>query len=100
MIPMVTKDDVYEKLKKVIDFELGVNVVDLGLIYDVEIKEDVVHVLMTLTTPFCPLARKIVADVKKAVESLGVRADVELTFDPPWSPDRISDELKKQLGII
>ena len=97
---MVTKEEVYEKLKEVIDFELGANVVDLGLIYDVEIKENSVHVIMTLTTPFCPLGKKIVADVKKAVESLGVKADVELTFDPPWSPERISEDLKKQLGII
>ena len=96
---MVTKEQVYEKLKEVIDFELGANVVDLGLIYDVKVKEDSVYILMTLTTPFCPLGKKIVADVKKAVESLGVKAEVELTFDPPWSPDMISDELKKQLGL-
>lgn len=96
---MVSVEEVYNKLREIVDLEIGINIVDLGLIYNVQIEEDTVHIVMTLTSPLCPMSRKIVSDVKKAVESLGAKANVEITFDPPWSPDRISDEVKKSLGL-
>lgn len=97
---MVSVEEVYNKLREVVDIELGINIVDLGLIYDVQIKNDSIYVLMTLTSPLCPMGRKIVHDVKKALENLGKKVDVEVTFNPPWSPDRMSDSVKKMLGLI
>ena len=88
------EEKVWEKLKEVIDPELGINVVELGLIYEVKVEDKTVKITMTLTTPFCPLAGHLVEQVKRKVEELGVKADVELTFDPPWTPDRIKSSLK------
>ena len=98
---MVTKEDVMKVLEEVIDPEIGLNVVDLGLIYDVEINDDnVVKIKMTLTTPGCPLGAFIAADVDRRIKAMeGVKdAMVEITFDPPWTPDRMSERAKKALG--
>jgi metal-sulfur cluster biosynthetic enzyme len=103
----LSKDVVLKHLAKVIDPELNVDIVSLGLIYDVtfptegEIK---VHILMTLTTPGCPLAGvfdKMVKDALTGIENLEVEKQVfiELTFDPPWVPDLMSDEAKAELGF-
>jgi len=97
---MVTKDQVMEALKKVYDPELGVSVVDLGLIYDVKVENEKVYVKMTLTTVGCPLALVIPRQVENAVRELGVKnVEVELTFDPPWNPSMMSEELRKRFGI-
>ncbi|NJE85179.1 metal-sulfur cluster assembly factor [Thermococcus sp. CX2] len=99
----VTKEIVLEKLKEVIDPEIGVDVVNLGLIYELDIRPDkTVYVKMTMTTPGCPLTMWILRAVEdKILEIPGVKdAEIELTFDPPWTPDRISDEYKKRLGIF
>ena len=98
---MVTKEDIMKVLEEVIDPEIGLNVVDLGLIYDVQITEDnIVKIKMTLTTPGCPLGAFIAADVDRRVKAIdGVKdAKIEVTFDPPWTPDRMSDKAKKMLG--
>jgi metal-sulfur cluster biosynthetic enzyme len=95
-------ETIREALKAVVDPELNVNVVDLGLIYDVKVGEEgVVEVLMTLTTPACPLGPQIEADVRSAVLELpGVKdAVISLTFDPPWSQEMISEDGRIQLGI-
>ena len=99
---MVTEAEVWEALKKVNDPELGFSVVDLGLIYEVKVEEGrKVYVKMTLTTPGCPIGYMIVWLVENQIRSLeGVeKVKVELTFDPPWSLDRISPEVRKKLGI-
>jgi len=99
----VTKEIVLEKLKEVIDPEIGVDVVNLGLIYELEIRPDrTVYVKMTMTTPGCPLTMWILRAVEdKILEIPGVKdAEIELTFDPPWTPDRISDEYRKRLGLF
>jgi len=98
----VTEEAVREALKSVIDPELGLSVVDLGLIYRLEVKEDnIVEVDMTLTFPGCPLAARIVADVERTILSVpGVKdAIVNLVFDPPWTPAMLSDEAKKLLSM-
>ncbi len=98
----VTEQDVWEKLKEVVDPEIGIDVVNLGLIYEVKVRPDkTVYVKMTMTTPGCPLTMWILRAVEeKVLEIPGVKdAEVELTFDPPWTPDRISPEYKKRLGI-
>ena len=98
---MVTKSTVLKALKGVMDPELGLSVLDLGLIYGVKINGANVYIKMTLTTPICPLATMIVEDVKGNVSKLkGVKnVKVELVWDPPWSPKKLSPEAKKTLGI-
>lgn len=99
---MVTEQSVMEVLKTCDDPELGVNIVDLGLIYKVTVSENQeVHVLMTLTTPGCPLLDYFVDTTASKIRGLpGVRdARVEITFDPPWDRSRMSEEAKAQLGI-
>lgn len=89
---MELKNKIYEALKEVYDPEFPMDVVTLGLIYDLKIDEDKeVNVLMTLTTPQCPLADVFLNNVKEAIEKVeGVKkANVELTFDPLWTPDKI-----------
>ena len=97
---MVTKDDVIEKLKTVSDPEVGVNIVDLGLIYEVDVNDGDVRIKMTLTTIGCPLAYWFLGKVKEAVESIPdvKNVDVFVTFDPPWNPEMMSEEAKKKLG--
>ena len=84
----------------VIDPELGVNIVDLGLVYRAEVVDGVAHVLMTTTTPACPIGSFLSDQVRWAL--LGVdgihEVEIELTHEPPWSPNRMSDEAKVQMG--
>ena len=98
---MVTKDEVYEALQGCYDPEIPVNIVDLGLIYDVEINEDKVNVKMTLTAPGCGMGPMIASDAQQKILQLpGVsEANVDLVWDPPWDPSRISEEAKGKLGI-
>lgn len=98
---MLNKEAVMEKLKTVIDPELGINVVDLGLIYDIQISEEGhVQIVMTLTTPGCPLHDSISAGTRQAIEVIeGVKSvNVDLVWEPQWTPDMMSDEAKKRLG--
>lgn len=97
------KEKIIEALKGVIDPEIGFNVVDLGLIYDVEVSEDgTAKIQMTLSTPSCPLSGTIMDWVKSAAESVdGVKkAEIELVWNPPWSIEMASDEVKKSLGMV
>lgn len=90
-----------EALKTVIDPELGYNVVDIGLVYDVEVEHGRARILLTTTTPGCPATNYI----RQAVETCAAAVpgittvDVTMTWLPPWSPDRMSDECKTHLGI-
>ena len=98
---MVTAEVVTEALREIYDPELHYNIVDLGLVYDVDTKNGDVHILMTLTTPACPIGPMIMAQIQEMVSILpGVTdVDVELTFDPMWSPDLMSDEAKADLAL-
>jgi metal-sulfur cluster biosynthetic enzyme len=99
----ITPDEVIEKLQPIQDPELRMSIVDLGLIYDVQINdENIVNVLFTLTTPACPLGPVLVAQIEYAVMEIEGVKDVttELTFTPRWDPRTMaSDEIKMQLGI-
>jgi metal-sulfur cluster biosynthetic enzyme len=97
----VTEAQVYEALKQCYDPEIPVNVVDLGLIYDVKIIDAWVGVKMTLTTPGCGMSGMIAQDVKNRVMRLpGVKeADVRIVWEPAWTPERMSPEAKKRLGF-
>jgi metal-sulfur cluster biosynthetic enzyme len=98
---MVSKEDVMKVLKECYDPELGISLVDLGLIYDVQVKNDDVLIKMTLTTPGCPMHSFMVNDVEEKVKNIkGVKdVKVELVWDPPWTPDRMSKGLRKKLGF-
>lgn len=99
----VTKEDVLAALGTVYDPEIpGFSIVDLGLIYNVAIDGDKVNVRMTVTAPGCPMGRFMADAAKKAIENIeGVsEAHVELVFDPPWTPDMMSDRAKKELGFV
>ena len=100
---MITPEQIKEKLVNVKDPEIGLGVVDLGLIYDIDIKEDgMVRILMTLTTPVCPYGPELVDAVKLTVMQMeGVkRAEVEVVWEPPWNPEEMaSDYAKDVLGI-
>jgi len=91
-----------EAMRAVIDPEIGIDVVSLGLVYEVDISEEGdVKVKMTMTTPGCPLVGMITEDARNILESVeGVKSvDVELVWDPPWTPDMIEPEVRARLGI-
>ncbi len=99
---MVTKEDVLKVLRTCDDPELGINVVELGLIYEIKISPEAqVHVVMTLTTPGCPLLDYFVDTTSSKIRGLpGVKdAKVEITFDPPWDQSKMTEEARAQLGL-
>ena len=99
---MVSQDQVLQKLRTCLDPELGVNIVDLGLVYGVNIEDTRVSVLMTLTTPGCPLDSYFVRDITDKLKKIkGINdVSVELTFEPPWTPTKMSEESKDILGLV
>ena len=103
----IAEDNVREALKQVVDPELFVNVVDLGLIYEVKIDEQAdgrsnVAVQMTMTSPACPAGPQLLGQSKDVVSRLdGVgEVDIRLVMDPPWTPDRMTEDARDQLGIF
>ncbi len=101
MAEQFSVEEVYDTLKTVYDPEIPVNVVDLGLIYDVQVNDSDVYVQMTLTFPGCGMGPYIAQQAEWAINDIeGVgEVEIELVFDPPWSPDLISEEAKAQLGL-
>ncbi len=97
----VTEKDVRNVLKTVKDPELNLDLVVLGLVYDIEVDEGDVHVVMSLTSPMCPVADQMVRDAENAIsQSEEVEScQVDLTFDPPWTPDRIAPLIRASLGL-
>ncbi len=90
-------------LKTIYDPEIPVDIYELGLIYDVFVNEDYdVKILMTLTTPNCPVAETLPLEVEEKIKSLDAvkSAEVEITFDPPWTHDLMSEEAKLELGML
>jgi metal-sulfur cluster biosynthetic enzyme len=98
---MPTKDEVVGALRQVEDPELGMDIVELGLMYDVEVEGPKVHVTYTLTSIGCPVGPMIQEQIQEfAAQVPGVeQVDAELTWDPPWSPERMSDDAKFILGF-
>jgi metal-sulfur cluster biosynthetic enzyme len=98
---MPTRDEVFEALRQVEDPELGMDIVDLGLLYDAEIEGSKVKVIHSLTSMGCPAGPMIQDDIRSVVSSLPDVEDVEieLTWDPPWTPDKMSEDAKFILGI-
>ena len=98
---MATRDDVVEALRQVEDPELGMDIVDLGLMYDVEIEGPKVKVIYTLTSMGCPVGPMIDEQISEVTRQVpGVEeVETELTWDPPWSPEKMSDDAKFILGF-
>jgi metal-sulfur cluster biosynthetic enzyme len=98
---MPTKEEVVEALRQVEDPELGMDIVELGLMYDVEVEGPKVHVTYTLTSIGCPVGPMIQEQIQEFTAQVpGVEeVDAELTWDPPWSPERMSDDAKFILGF-
>lgn len=98
---MVKRNDVIKALKRVTDPELGVDIWSLGLVYDISIEEETVKIRMTFTSPMCPLGPFIIEGVKTEVSAVrGVKdVEVDITFDPLWTPDRMSEEIRATLGL-
>jgi len=97
------EEKIISELKSIYDPEIPVNIYEIGLIYKIQIDDDfTVHIVMTLTTPNCPVAESLPAEVRERVKALeGVKdVDLELTFEPPWDMEMLSDEAKLELGIL
>lgn len=101
---MIEKEAIIEELKQVLDPELNINIVDLGLIYNIAINQEKgkVDIQMTLTTPGCPLSFVFEEWIPEAVKKVeGVKeVFIDLVWEPAWSPDKISDDTKEMMGII
>ena len=96
----LTQEDVYEALEEVIDPELGLDFVSLGLVYEVEIEDSSVYVTFTLTYPGCPIGPQVSEQIEEFVSELDGVSGVypKMTFTPPWTPDLMSEEAKFALG--
>jgi len=97
------ESEIVNRLKYVYDPEIPVNVYDLGLIYDVELTDDLkVKIRMTLTAPNCPMADELIREIHETVSAVkGVReVEINLVFDPPWDKDMMSDEARLELGLL
>lgn len=99
----ILSEAVIETLKTIFDPEIPVNIYELGLIYEVKLDDDFnAHVLMTLTTPNCPVAESMPTEVKERVSEIkGIKsAEVELTFEPPWDKDMMTEAALLELGLL
>lgn len=99
----ITEDQIRTQLENVLDPELNISIVDLGLVYEIKVNPDkTAHIKMTLTTLGCPLFETIEQDVKSSLKQIGLaeeKVKLELTFEPPWSMERMSERGKAMLGI-
>ncbi len=95
------KQQIFQALEDVVDPEVGINIVELGLIYRVEVSKQTVLVEMTLTTPACPMGNQMIKEVRSALQALlepEFTVDLKLVWEPPWSPEQMSDKAKQMLG--
>ncbi|MCA2004490.1 MAG: metal-sulfur cluster assembly factor [Ignavibacterium sp.] len=101
MTTAITKENITDLLRTVIDPEIGINIIDLGLVYDINIDDKQIDISMTLTTPGCPMHSSITNWVKRIIEMTIPESsvDVNLVWEPKWTPDKMSDDAKLQLGM-
>jgi len=97
----VTKEDVLNTLREVYDPEIPLSVVDLGMIYEIQIEDKKISITMTLTSPMCPMGSYIQMLIEQAIEKSfkDHQLEIKLTFDPPWTPERININKRKELGL-
>ena len=101
-MPALTDDVIFEALKEVYDPEIGINIVDLGLVYGIDVKENNdVEGTMTLTSMGCPLGPVIIQDIQQTVAKLDGSGEtfVRIVWSPPWTPDRMTEDARDELGI-
>jgi metal-sulfur cluster biosynthetic enzyme len=100
-LPMLTQEEIYEVLSECYDPEIPVNIVDLGLVYGVAVHNGTVTVQMTLTAPGCTMGSMIATEIEDKLLGLPdcERANVEIVWEPPWTPHRMSEAARKQLGM-
>ncbi|MBN1170160.1 metal-sulfur cluster assembly factor [Candidatus Micrarchaeota archaeon] len=98
---MTTEKEILDKLSEVVDPELGINIVDLGLIYEIKMGKTIV-IRMTFTTPACPMINEMLNDIKAKLDEAFGELDIELVvvFDPLWTPERLSEKAKIKLGLV
>lgn len=98
---MITEEQAREALKQVEDPEIGLNIIDLGLVYEIDIEGSTVSVRMTLTSPGCPVGPQLLGGAKRALEELeGVeQANIDLVWEPFWTPERVNPEYRAILGF-
>jgi FeS assembly SUF system protein len=103
-MPQINEEEVIEALRECYDPEIPVNIYDLGLVYDIDINQETGHVdiTMTLTSMGCPLVGDVISEVEMRVSQVEhvKSCHVEMTFDPPWTPDRMTEDAKWELGMI
>lgn len=95
------REQIREALQHVIDPEIGVNIVDLGLVYDIESKTDGWRIALTMTSPACPMGESILEDVHAAIDAslaMGTSVDIDLVWEPPWDPAMMSEAAREALG--
>ena len=99
---MVTEESVLESIKQIIDPEIGINIVDMGLIYEVDIDDTTVDITMTLTSPGCPAGGQLINGTQHVTQQLdGVEeVNVSVVWTPRWTPELMSEEAKDELGIF
>lgn len=96
-----TRERIRAALLEVVDPEIGVNIVDLGLVYDIESKTDGWRIALTMTSPACPMGESILEDVHAAIDaslSMGTSVDIDLVWEPPWDPTMMSEAAREALG--
>lgn len=101
MEPLLTEEAVRDALRAVDDPEVGMNIVDLGLVYHIDLVPPGIEVTMTMTTPACPMGGMILDEAREALQALlpeGAEADVRLVWEPPWTPDMMSARAKETFG--
>ena len=97
----VQRQDIIDVLKKIYDPEIPVNIWDMGLIYDIDIRDDIIVLQMTFTSPTCPMMEELLAQVRDGVRAIsgGIPVRVDLVWDPPWDLSRMSDEARLELDL-
>lgn len=97
-----TKEEVYNALTSVIDPEVGINIVDMGLVYNVTVKDKQIRIAFTLTTPACPMGSLLLNEVRQAIKSIcesDTNIDIELVWEPQWTPNMMSSKAMQALGF-
>ncbi|MBU6490138.1 MAG: metal-sulfur cluster assembly factor [Burkholderiales bacterium] len=97
----MTRELIQAALTQVIDPEIGINIVDLGLVYDVESNHEGWRIALTMTSPACPMGQSILDDVRAVIDTslaIGTSVDIDLVWEPPWDPSMMSDAARETLG--